>query len=1371
MSCKTTPRVKTESGKEIEAPLYTEIKKIVGPFLALDVYNNAVSEEAKKSPNYSKLELDKYNMPTIESLLEYSDLAEYMDNVYYGNEKAYELFGAKNVAFGDSSKVIQILDKLIQYNNSNKNFNAFLVKNTDSNKYELTVVKKSKYSYDYQNNLEIFADNVKRVDKVMRDAGFSNHDIALQISRAYNVKFVKQLSSSTFNPDAIISNVKELANKKVPAFTIGQILEGNKYKDSPLVGRINNYMDKISDDIYDYLIDNNLISKDKVKREDVYNKQSYRLIARNHMIAMCLVDSFSLRDEKKNAGLRSLVERLTKEMSSMFEKLDKEQLDTEKDKTHSDFEEIKKDVVLSFKSLLKDSDSLKKIAKECKNGADTLQNIISAEMNRMQLANRLGESKQAGKIKARIEKLTMMYEAGTFNSAFINFLHEETKEISDMYQEMVKSMNEDKLNKKTYNVRNVIRVCGYYKNCISYFNSYMSASSSYKEELGNEIKNFYVEANRLNNKIVSPDEIDISTTKAIDEKIKKIDDLLNSLADKNISDEAINVYNNTRAMLVSYRNILENPIITNTELSKFSRTVDSVLEEAQRNAIDLTSDFLEQVEDDEARKIPWGKNKGKEISIKDELKRMQNDINMYDLYLDAMADCPDKILRLTDKAIKVAKTNIREDATDLMRQIKKEAMILQSSGVKDFSWMYKRNKDGKKTTNYISPNDENFDTLVNTEAKRRFYDFFMKTKHEIDRYYPNNDGNYQIIAIRKDRLERLKNSKGIKDFGRQLWEGEKDKWINREDEDDITGYSEMFTDISGNEIKMQPIYYNKVSEETADSMSEDAVSTLIAYAFKGIQYHTMASLINSIELEREVLKNRQIPVTDGVLKVIDIFNKKKFKDDKDGMEDNVLTKVDNGTSNVYKMFDRHMDMKLYGKFKDNEPNIGKLSFSKTVDRLNQKAAVAALSLNLLNGISNVTTGVSLTRIESICGLYFNPKDLAWADMTYFKNQPEYLAEKGNRIKDSKLHLFIEQFDVMQEFDNDINNVDWIKDTWFKRIINSEFMSVIQNAGEHYLNTRVALALAHSIKLINSKGEEKNLWEAFDVEYLQEDGTYGKTNKKLGARLKLNDKYTTKDGSEFTFDNDSIHKISRKMAGINQGIHGIYNKQDANIIQTFAIGRLLYQFRKWMPKAYDKRFANLKYNYDVADWTEGYYQTFARFIYNLIKERNGMCLEIVTRWHELDKRQRANCVRAMSEITQFFILVGLNTYFFGKHHEGEPKPEHSWTYNMLYYQMIRLQSELAALMPLSFIGSKDNMVTEFLRMFENPMAALTPVSDCVKLTQLFMPSSYTEDIKQGQWAGHSKAFGIFWGNKFFFPFGVIPYKNLKPEHYIGYYLNN
>ena len=182
----------------------------------------------------------------------------------------------------------------------------------------------------------------------------------------------------------------------------------------------------------------------------------------------------------------------------------------------------------------------------------------------------------------------------------------------------------------------------------------------------------------------------------------------------------------------------------------------------------------------------------------------------------------------------------------------------------------------------------------------------------------------------------------------------------------------------------------------------------------------MQSLMVSIELEREVLKQRSIPVESQGKKVLNLVNKFLYKENPELIKQNEVRQKDLGRSNAYKFFDKHIDMKLYGKKREKGKNIGKISSSKLVDQLNKKTAIAALSLNLLNGFSNILTGTHMTRIESVCQQYFSVKDLAWADATYSKEMPSYLAEKGNNIKESKLHLFIEQFDVMQDFDKYIN---------------------------------------------------------------------------------------------------------------------------------------------------------------------------------------------------------------------------------------------------------------------------------------------------------------------------------------------------------------
>lgn len=1358
MSCKVEPKVKNSRGEFIIAPLYNDLKKMVGPISASNVFEKLISEEFKSIEGYDKIEFDEYKMPKIESLLEHTDFSEYIDHVYYSNYLSKQILGASSVKIPNTTKFKEFCTKIMEFNNRNKYFNCFLIKNGNGS-YSLTVAKNTVKSFLCNNQFENFVKNTFNVIEAFENAKLDDNYINNFILSEYNVSYMKDLDSGVFDPNKIINKANDLINKENLNTYMVSSLAKNSLFELPY-NRYYNYVmmmessEEYNDFKYNYLKEHELINE-TVTKEDVVKNKKYSEIVINHILLNALTGAFSLSDAKNNQYLLDRVNILVGNISSALNNIDKNKLipSDEYRKEYTESNQNKISLKNLFRNINKvDSNSNEKL----QSAKELIEKLIKSENTRLVTSVRSGNKKEANLIKERIIRLTEMYENGTMNLAFVKFLQEQTEEISNLYENMQKLLKTDDLAKKTASVRNLIQLCNYYSNCIEYFNAYMSKNSDYEQELKEDVQ-------------VIIDKYKDSIEEASFESLVAFKNRLDNADNSNRSKQGIDNIKAYSILIQNYIDVTTNSILNNNQLSVFTQTINSIREEAQKNALDLTAVFLEKASTKESRTIPWGKQKGQKLDIREELKRMNNDINMYDLYLDAMADCPDDIIRLTDKAIKTTKNNSRLKVLELAREIKMEAGILKKSGINDFSWMYKRDENGKKTGKYIIESDDEFSDILNNSAKLRFYNFFIKTKKQIDSYYPNNNGTAQIIGIRKDRLERLKNSKNIKDFGNQIWEGIKDNWIDREDDEDIAGYEEMFTDIGGNEIKLLPVYYNSVHEGNADHMSEDAVTTLIAYANKGIEYHEMTSLINSIELEREVLKQREMPVLSGGKKILNAAMKKIYRENPDLTNQYEVTQKDLGRSNAYKMFDEHIDMALYGRFRKKEKNLGPLSTAKIIDQLNKKTAISALSLNLLNGISNVLTGTSITRIEAICQQYFSVKDLVWADLTYNKEMPSYLAEKGNNIKESKLHLFIEQFDVMQDFDTNINESDWMKDTWFKKMINSEFMSVIQNAGEHYMNTRIALALAHSMKLKTKYGKETTLWEMLDIEYLQEDGTYGKDDKKLGARLKLKEECYNKDGSEFKLDNSNIQKITRKMAGINQGIHGIYNKQDANLIQTYSVGRLLYMFRKWIPKSIDKRFANLKYNYDVEDWTEGYYQTAFRFLYGLIKEHNGMKLEIGIRWNQLDERQKANCKRALAETVQFFGLLSLNSVVFSW--ADDDKSGYSWLQNMAYYQSIRLQSELAALEPLSLLGSRDNMATEFTRMFKNPIAAMSPVSDALKLQQLFFPSTWTDEVQRGPYKGHSKAFVVFWGNKFLFPIGAMIPKNVGPENYVGYYLNN
>lgn len=1367
MACDSIPKIKNKEGQEITVPLYTDLQKIVGDSMALHIFNLLNSEELKNTENYEFLEFDEYGFPTIESVKKYTDLYSFVDKIRYGNNIAKDIIGTTEFKMKDSTKTMEVLRKIVNFNTNNSFAYAIPTLNTTTNSYGITIVPVNSSTLSLAMQLEDFVKNAGLYEKAMREAGFSSNFVASQISFHYGIKYPKQLNTANFNPKEILESALQFKQLEgINRQQISSLLKNDFYGDirlTRLSGEANEERSLVH--IYNYLKENELIKPD-VTYEQVKKENKYIDIAINAMLAETLSNGFSLLNEKINKALLERIKVMTNAIKEKINKLDVSSLVPEQSQ---EAESFKREVKISFKPLLKKMGVLSNVSKKIETSTQLMEKLIEAEYNRYNLAVRTGDNKSMDVIKKRINNLQQMQESNTLNLAFMDYLQDQAKEIEKLHQEMQKAMASESEASKSYKVRKVIQICNYYTNCIAYFNEYMTKATSYQDDLLNEIQGI-LRANDIKGDIRVKDTWD-SLKKNIEATLSKPEGW-----DKSV----IETLSQIKALMDTYENIVENPIVVNADLNTFTSLTNSVYSEAQKNALMLTADFLKKVQTESATTIPWGRKQGEAIDIEKELVDMRNDINLYDMYLDAMADCPDVIGRLTDKAIKTVKTNVRIDTEEKAREIMKEAALLKQAGIKDFSWLYQRNAEGKKTREYVKPNSEEYNNNIATNpAKLRFYNYFMGVKHTIDKYYPNNAANYTIIGIRKDRLERLKRAGSVKDFFKEIWEGVKDNYVDREDDIEIQGYTEAFTDIGGNEVKLLPVYYNNVTDANADHMSEDAVTTLIAYAYRGIEYHNMASLVNSIELEREVLKQRNMPVESQGKKVLNAAKKMFYKNfgknkeesqiDEDDLAANTLTTKDLGKSNFYKRWDAYIDATVYGRERKNNGHIGPISTSKLIDQLNKKTAIASLSLNLLNGISNVATGLSMTRIESFCSQYFSPKDLAWADKEYWTSMPGYLAEKGNRIKSNKLHLFIEMFDVLQDFDTEISHKDWMRDTWFKRICNSEFLSVIQNAGENYMNVRIALALAHSIKLKTLDGKETNLYEMLDVEYLQEDGTYGSENKKLGARLKLKEPCVDSKGIDFKLDNATIHRYTRKMAGINQGVHGIYNKQDANMIQQYAIGRLLYMFRKWIPKSLDKRFANLKYNYDIDEWTEGYYQSLFWFLYNCVKEHQGMKLEIAIRWNQLDERQRANCKRALTEIGQFFGLLMLNNYGF--RWMDDDKSDYSWAMNMLYYQSIRLQSELAALEPLSVFGSKDNMITEFIRLFKNPIAALSPVSDAQKLTQLLYPSTWTDVIQRGPYKGHSRAFAVFWGNKFLFPIGAMIPKNVGPENYVGYYLNN
>ena len=799
--------------------------------------------------------------------------------------------------------------------------------------------------------------------------------------------------------------------------------------------------------------------------------------------------------------------------------------------------------------------------------------------------------------------------------------------------------------------------------------------------------------------------------------------------------------------------------------------------------------------------IPFGKFKGKVIKAEDLVKMADEDISFFDRWLDSMADSSDYMLKVMDQAVKKSKEQARLRTIDVMKQLQAATIKLEKAGIKNTDWMFERDSKGNLSGNYISeinqalfkekvremfkslnekygknPVGEDaekykkerqawFDAnmeIVNGKkvpkmsiygnkqyqrlnaAQKEYYDTVMNIKSQLDSYLPEKYTTLtNAVKIRKDLLERVKSSDDVKSGTKQIWESIKDEFIRRTDDVDF-GDRATVKDFEGNEVQTLPIYFTKLKEgESANDLSTDIVSTLTAYAAMANDFDEMNKVIDVLELGRDLLRERQITQTQGGKPLVEKFKAVGRK------VEGKLTKEGEATRFVQRLND-FFEMQVYGRYMADEGTFGKTNIDKgkVANFVNRVTSMNNLALNVLSGISNVATGTVMMRIESFAGEFFNEKNTITADRIYGQSLPEYLAEIGSRVKTSKLALWDELFNVMQEYEQDVREVNFDRKSWFSRMFNTSTLFFMNNAGEHWMQNRTSLALADAYKMKAPNGKIVSLWDAMEVVPID------KNNKKAGAKLQLKQGYTKADGSAFT--QDDIIKFSRKSAAINQRMHGIYNKADRSAVQRLAIGRMGMMFRKWIKPSLNRRFKSATYNYDLDTWTEGYYRTSGRFLLQLARDLRETQFNLAARWNELTPTEKANIRRALTETGHFLAVMAIIGLI-----EWSDDKDRPWLVRMAEYQARRLYTELGTMIP------GKSMITEGLRIIKSPAAGINTIENMLDLTKLLNPWNYMDELQSGRYEGHSTAY------KSFFESPIIPmnrtiYRGLHPETGIPFF---
>lgn len=784
--------------------------------------------------------------------------------------------------------------------------------------------------------------------------------------------------------------------------------------------------------------------------------------------------------------------------------------------------------------------------------------------------------------------------------------------------------------------------------------------------------------------------------------------------------------------------------------------------------------------------INFGDKSISKDNLIDILKTADKDINLLDTWLMSAADSGDIVIKLTDQALKASKERKRRKTLDIVKRLEAAAKKLPS---KNTDFMFEKHSDGTLSGRYISSTnwtafkdaekemrdslDEQYGKIAKGKkaeeklAKRskwyientneygypsdkynvdvekiltpeqyQYYKEFMDIRDELLNLLPPklyDKDPMRAVQITKDLWERISSTSPSK-WAEQFYKSARRSLVTNVDDTGFGLYGKA--DFSGRQMLSVPIFFINNVEES--SLSHDTVSTMSAFADMAINYDEMMNIADFLELGRDVMERRDAQI---------IKNKETLKEKASAFGVKVTKPLKKDNNNFVTRYNELLKSQLYGRYMNDgtlvEGKTWEIKSNKAATVLNKISSLNQLALNALAGIAAIGNDMINVESEALAGQYFKHKHLAKADGIYLKELPKVLAEMGDPIKTSKLGLFIEKFDVLHEYDNDIKDLNWNKSK-IKKLMSSNSLYIFMHMGSHFGETRTALAQALATEITSDDGKEKStLWDILEPKPIDSK------HPEYGYTLEVKDGYT--------LTGDQITYYTRKFMGFNERLFGAYNLADRSALQATALGQLVFLYRKFMVPAIHRRFSRADFNLDLNTEIEGYYRSTFRFLKDLATDSKDLGRNIKMYLDQMTDNEKANCMRAANELGMVAVLsyvVAILT------HADWDKRDNPWHRRFLAYMSRRMKTEAQAFTPFGVWGETWNIV-------KSPAAAINTLESAGDLLNLLNPLNYFgEDaiVKSGRYKGHTKA------RKYFMNSPLVPtnktiYKIIHPEESI------
>jgi hypothetical protein len=593
------------------------------------------------------------------------------------------------------------------------------------------------------------------------------------------------------------------------------------------------------------------------------------------------------------------------------------------------------------------------------------------------------------------------------------------------------------------------------------------------------------------------------------------------------------------------------------------------------------------------------------------------------------------------------------------------------------SW-HKAHSAWNKAENRWYPNDgyksEQYRTTIAGTPKEGWLNKYMNLKRELDGFLPNGSTNvYRMPQFKGTTMNKIRNRRMTEGTGKAisytLRRNMADTFVEDSEDRDFGSdqtYNTIEEDMFSNQLEFEkeklnriPIYgINKLRD--SNELSTDLFHSTLAYAGMAHSYAAISNVAGTLEVGKDVLKNRAIG---GI--------KPEF-----GREE---------TSRAYKRYQKFLDKQVYG-INTTKIKIGKkLVLNKVVGFFTGLASKFFLGGNVTGGMINLGTGTLEVFKEALAGEYFSIKDWERANIEYWKNLPSNWLHAGDDVKEDKVSLFIRQMNALNENKKKERDFYTNKSKLVKLNPVGENLFLPYKCGEHYMQTMAFLATANGTKLIDSNGNPITLYNAYQVVPIDERRPeLGKTLA-MKQGVKLLDE-STGELREWNIDDEA--RFMDRAREINNRMHGIYNNQDKVAIQQNVYGNALLAMRGYALGMIQRRFGVNAYSVSLGGETEGSLRTLAKVIASTFTDKGGFGLTARAILLPTSKTTQQRMLNAGFSANQYYnmrrnwadmaVLAALTLLkCIAAKPDDDDDAEDDIAMGILYYVASRLYSEQAA----------------------------------------------------------------------------------------------